>query len=225
LNLPTAVGTLRVYGAGMWRLAIESDDDVLADMCPELYREDPGPLRSDARHMRETLATLRREPWRGRAVVLEVGLQVVGYALLIAYWSNEFGGEVCAVDELYVSREFRSRGYGAALFEAIEGGAIWPAPLVAVALGITRGNTRARRLYERLGFAGVGVSMIKTYRSPRFVTARRLSARPLRSSSHAARSTVAPGSRPKRRKATTMPRHLHGKGEVSPRGRRLRHGR
>ena len=148
----------------MWRPATESDDDVLVEMCLGLYQEDPGPLPGDARPMLETLATLRREPWRGRAVVLDVGQQVVGYALLIAYWSNEFGGEVCAVDELYVVRDFRGRGHGAALFEAIERGDVWPAPVVAVVLGITPGNTRARRLYERLGFAAVGVSMVKKFR-------------------------------------------------------------
>ncbi len=148
----------------MWRPATESDDDVLVEMCLGLYQEDPGPLPGDARPMLETLATLRREPWRGRAVVLDVGQQVVGYALLIAYWSNEFGGEVCAVDELYVARDFRGRGHGTALFEAIERGDVWPAPVVAVALGITPGNTRARRLYERLGFTAVGVSMVKKFR-------------------------------------------------------------
>ena len=148
----------------MWRLATESDEDVLVEMCLGLYREDPGPLPGDARHMRETLATLHREPWRGRAVVLDVGQHVVGYALLIAFWSNELGGEVCEVDELYVTRDFRGRGHGAALFEAIERGDVWPAPVVAVALGITPGNTRARRLYERLGFATVGVAMVKKFR-------------------------------------------------------------
>ena len=145
----------------MWRPATESDDDVLVEMCLALYREDPGPFAADARLARETLATLRREPWRGRAVLLELGRQVAGYALLIAYWSNEFGGEVCAVDELYVTPDLRGRGHGAALFEAIERGDVWPAPVVALALGVTPGNTRARRLYERLGFAAVGVSMVK----------------------------------------------------------------
>jgi ribosomal protein S18 acetylase RimI-like enzyme len=69
-----------------------------------------------------------------------------------------------AVDELYVSRDFRGRGHGAALFEAIERGDVWAAPVVAVALGTTPGNTRARRLYERLGFAAVGVSIVKKFR-------------------------------------------------------------
>ena len=145
----------------MWRLASESEDEIVAAMCLGLHCEDPGPSAVDARHMRQTLATLRREPWRGRAVVLDVGQQVVGYALLITYWSNEFGGEVCAVDELYVSRHFRDRGHGASLFEAIERGDVWPRPSAALALGITPGNTRARRLYERLGFVAVGVSMVK----------------------------------------------------------------
>lgn len=150
----------------MWHLATESDDDVLVEMYLGLCREDPGPLPGDARHMRETLATLRRDPWRGRAVVLDVGQQVAGYALLIACWSNELGGEVCEVDELYVTRDLRGRGHGTALFEAIERGDLWPLPLVAIALGITPGNTRARRLYERLGFAPVGVSMVKGFPRP-----------------------------------------------------------
>ncbi len=146
----------------MWRLATERDDDLLVEMFLGLSREDPGPFPVDARQMRATLSTLRREPWRGRAVVLDLGAQVVGYALLLAFWSNELGGEVCEVDELFVAPEFRGRGHGAALFEAIERGDVWPA--AAIALGITPGNARARRLYERLGFAEVGVSMVKKLR-------------------------------------------------------------
>jgi GNAT superfamily N-acetyltransferase len=150
----------------MWRPATEGDDDVVVELCLRLYGEDPGPLPADGRAMRETLARLRHEPWRGRPVVLDVGQQVLGYALLIAYWSNELGGEVCAVDELYVARDLRSRGHGAALIQAIGRGDVWPAPLAAIALGVTPGNTRARRLYERLGFAAVGVSMVKRLLPP-----------------------------------------------------------
>ncbi len=152
----------------MWRLSAGSDDDVVVELCLGLFREDPGPLPGDSRNMRETLATLRREPWRGRAVVLDLGQVVVGYALLIAYWSNELGGEVCAVDELYVTPESRGHGHGTALLEALERGDIWPGRrFVAVALGVTPENARARRLYERLGFVPVGVSMVrKLHRLP-----------------------------------------------------------
>jgi GNAT superfamily N-acetyltransferase len=79
---------------------------------------------------------------------------------LIAFWSNELGGEVCDVDELFVTREQRGRGHGRSLFAAITNAGLWPSPVVALALGVTPANARARRLYEQLGFAAAGVSMV-----------------------------------------------------------------
>jgi ribosomal protein S18 acetylase RimI-like enzyme len=85
----------------------------------------------------------------------------VGYALLVPFWSNELGGCVCEVDELYVQAPFRSRGIGRALFTAIEKGAVWEDGPVAIALGVTGSNQRARSLYERLGFKAVGTVMVR----------------------------------------------------------------
>jgi ribosomal protein S18 acetylase RimI-like enzyme len=50
------------------------------------------------------------------------------------------------------------------LFDGIERGDLWPAPVVALALGVTPGNPRARRLYERIGFVAVGTSMVRRLR-------------------------------------------------------------
>jgi len=54
--------------------------------------------------------------------------RTVGYALLISFWSNELGGEVCNIDELSVASEYRGRGLATALIEQLaEGGASpWP---------------------------------------------------------------------------------------------------
>jgi hypothetical protein len=38
--------------------------------------------------------------------------------------------------------------------------------VVAIALGVTSANARARHLYERLGFAAVGVSMVRWVAPP-----------------------------------------------------------
>jgi GNAT superfamily N-acetyltransferase len=145
----------------MWRLAQPSDSDALVEMCAQLYREDPGPAPVPAEQMHATLVALRREPWRGRAVVLEVRERLSGYALLIPFWSNELGGEVCEVDELFIVPERRNQGYGTSLFAAIARGDLWPTSAVAIALGVTPDNARARRLYERLGFTAVGVSLVR----------------------------------------------------------------
>lgn len=132
-------------------------------MCLQLYDEDPGVLPVRPENIRATIRALRRDPCRGRAVVLEVEGQMSGYALLIAFWSNELGGDICEVDELFVVPERRSQGHGKSLFEAILQGDLWPTQIAGIALGVTPDNVRARRLYERLGFAAVGISMVRRF--------------------------------------------------------------
>ena len=106
-----------------------------------------------AGQVRSTLETFRAEPTRGRAIVLDVDGETAGYAFLVSFWSNELGGEICTVDELYVTARVRSQGYGTMLVESLAAGApIWPRRPVALELEVHPRNTRARALYERLGF-------------------------------------------------------------------------
>ncbi len=142
-------------------MAQPADDQLLVEMCVRLYEEDPGPLPVPAENMLATLKAKRRDPRLGQAVVLEDREQVSGHALLIAFWSNELCGMVCAVDELFVVPEHRNQGHGKSLFAAIAQGDLLPTSKVAIALGVTPGNVRARRLYERLGFTVVGVLMVR----------------------------------------------------------------
>jgi GNAT superfamily N-acetyltransferase len=137
----------------MWRPSTPADDAAVVGLCLGLNREDPGPRPVTASQVRRTLRALRAAPLRGRAVVLERNGQVVGYALLIAFWSNELGGETCVVDELYVVPELRGRGLGARLFQDIDRRrSIWPRRPVAVSLEVSPRNARARAFYARLGF-------------------------------------------------------------------------
>ncbi len=143
----------------MWRAARPEDGEEIVSMCLALNREDPGLASVGAEQVRETLATFQRQPGRGRAVVVEVDDRVVGYAFLVPFWSNEVGGEVCEVDELYVRPERRGEGLGSALFGAIDAGRF--GAFAATALGVSDGNAGARRLYERLGFRAVGTTMLR----------------------------------------------------------------
>lgn len=144
-----------------WRLAKTTDDERVVAMSLLLHTEDPGPHTMEAARVRRTLEIFRREPHRGRVAVGEHDGEVVAYALLVPFWSNELGGSVCEVDELYVKAEFRSRGVGRALFTAVESCAVWDEPAVAIALGVTSGNARARSLYERVGFRAAGTVMVR----------------------------------------------------------------
>jgi ribosomal protein S18 acetylase RimI-like enzyme len=129
-----------------WRDAADADD--LAPLILALYAEDPAQVPMTRAKIERTLARLRAEPVRGRALVLDDG---DGYALLCSFWSNELGGEVCVIDELYVKPSARGRGAATALVQAILDGR-WFAEAVAIELEVTPANARARALYERLGF-------------------------------------------------------------------------
>jgi ribosomal protein S18 acetylase RimI-like enzyme len=152
----------------MWRPARPDEDAALIALCGALYAEDPSPAPVPPAQVAATLAALRAAPWRGRALALELGAGPVGYALLIAFWSNELGGEVCVIDELYVAPAQRSQGWGSALLTALQGepGALWPERPAALALEVTPGNHAAQALYARLGFAGKNLAWRRPLRAP-----------------------------------------------------------
>jgi len=157
---PYAPDRLSVMLFLVWRLATPADDDAIVRMCVALNVEDPGPHPVPPEHTRKTLTALREVPSRGRAIALELDGHVCGYALLMAYWSNELGGEVCAIDELYVEREYRGRRHATRLIDELAAGtSLWSPRPVALALEVTPNNVQARRLYERAGFRAHNLAM------------------------------------------------------------------
>ena len=150
----------------MWRPAINSEDDDIVEMSRELYAEDPAPMPVPDRHTRETLSILRAEPARGRAMVLQLNNAVAGYALLISFWSNELGGEIIVIDELYVRPLYRNQGHARALLTTLTSAeTLWPRQSVAIELEVTPQNERAASLYTRLGFKSVKNTRLRFIRS------------------------------------------------------------
>jgi len=148
-------------------VATKADHDAIVVRSLALFHEDPGTKPMTAARVRRTLAILDREPARGIAVVAVAGSDVVGYALLVSFLSNELHGEACTVDEFFVDEAVRGAGVGTALMTALKTGRI---PrfrrAVALELEVTPGNRRARALYERLGFAPRKNATMRLLRTP-----------------------------------------------------------
>jgi GNAT superfamily N-acetyltransferase len=123
--------------------------DVLV-MMQALYAEDEPATPVDPRRFPSTIEYLLREPGRGRVVLFIEDVCLRGYALLIPYWSNEFGGTLLFVDELFVIPAARNRGIGHKFFEFLARER--PFDAVAVALEVSPENRQARKFYESLGF-------------------------------------------------------------------------
>ncbi|HEY3494401.1 MAG TPA: GNAT family N-acetyltransferase [Polyangiaceae bacterium] len=136
-----------------WRAANAEDDATLVELMLALYAEDPGPRPVGREQGLRTLARLRAEPLRGVALVCEGEHERCGYAFLCSFWSNELGGEVCIIDELFVASAERGRGHATELVRGLCARALpWFREAIAVELEVTPNNARARALYERLGF-------------------------------------------------------------------------
>jgi ribosomal protein S18 acetylase RimI-like enzyme len=123
----------------------------LLNMMHGLQSEDKGESPVDESRFPLTIDFFLANPSRGRIVLFEEGNTIRGYAILVPYWSNGFGGHVVVVDELFVIPEARNRGTARSFFRFL--GDQRPFDAVALALEVNPGNTGALRLYQSLGFS------------------------------------------------------------------------
>ena len=79
--------------------------------------------------------------------------QAAGYALLMKTWSQEAGGLVVWLDELYIAPAFQGHGLGSAFLRALPD--LFPTA-AAFRLEVTPCNQGARNLYSRMGYAPLG---------------------------------------------------------------------
>jgi hypothetical protein len=92
-----------------FRICTESDLEIVREYVISLYREDL-PEREMTREMTAekfdlTFWEFTNKPDKGRIVVFDRDNLVVGYAIIVFYWSNEYGGDFIEVDELFVRQD------------------------------------------------------------------------------------------------------------------------
>lgn len=86
-------------------------------------------------------------------LILELDGRAAGYSLLLPTYSNEAGGMVLWIDELFVRPQFRGRGLGRELLRHVC--SAYGGRVSAVRLEVTRANRRAAALYRSEGFGGL----------------------------------------------------------------------
>ena len=126
------------------------DLPALQAMVLGLYTEDSCGQPMSVEKIRDTVAELSARPDKGRIVLFRLAGTVVGYAIVLNFWSNEYGGDLLVVDELYVRPGWRRRGIAGAFIAQL---CDQTGPVAkGLMLELTPGNQRALDLYRRQGF-------------------------------------------------------------------------
>ncbi|MCL2566294.1 MAG: GNAT family N-acetyltransferase [Defluviitaleaceae bacterium] len=118
-------------------------------MMLSLYQEDPAGLGIDCNKINATILECTRHPEKVKLLTIWYGGELAGYALIVFFWSNEYGGNILCLDEIYIKEAFRSLGIGSRTIGDMPG--IFPES-TAISLEVTPSNSRAKLFYERLGF-------------------------------------------------------------------------
>ena len=84
----------------------------------------------------------------GDAFIFESDGQAVGYGVLAYTHSQEAGGKVVWIEEIYVKEEYRGKGYGSVFLRFVKENI----PARRYRLETEPENTRAAALYRRHGF-------------------------------------------------------------------------
>jgi GNAT superfamily N-acetyltransferase len=166
------VATVAVIRIGLGRMVSvvfrtceEKDIARFQHLAQHLYAEDPN-LKGVCPDVTLTYRDLTAKPDKGRVAIIEVGGCVVGYAIMIFFWSNEYGGNLIEIDELYIDESAQGIGVGTKFFTWMRN--TFPQSK-GWTLQVSHTNLGAIKLYQRLGFKpSRNQHMIKVFDDPNF---------------------------------------------------------
>lgn len=145
-----------------FRACRQSDLERLQVLVDALYREDMDsssvPVQSGKPDISLTYGEFQKHPAKGEILVFvaeeildcNTESEICGYAIIVHFWSNEYGGDVNEIDEIYIAPCWRNQGLASSFFAYLEETA--PSSLRGWTLQVSKENIAAARLYKRVGF-------------------------------------------------------------------------
>ena len=115
-----------------------------------LYTEDAGGEPMNEEKIEGTIAFLRANPQSGVIMAFLENDVLVGYSILINFYSNERGGIILHIDELYVGENYRGRNIATNFIQYLIDSQYNNCK--AIFLEVRPQNLQAQRLYGRIGF-------------------------------------------------------------------------
>lgn len=130
----------------------------LQAMALALYAADVVGESMTAAKVQRSATHFQRHPDRGRILVVESAGALVGYVIVVWFWSNEYDGLIAVIDELWVEPRWRGQGIASALFARVL--ADHP-EAIALDVEVSPENAAAQGWYQRRGFSPIRNLMMR----------------------------------------------------------------
>ncbi len=105
-----------------------------------------------------TADELFRDQGRGTVFVIEKERDLIGYAIIVNHWSNELGGNVLCVDEIFIEPAWRGRGIASDFVNLLC--KVAPQRSAAVQVEVEGAARKAAGLWRGLGFTDAGTKVM-----------------------------------------------------------------
>ena len=132
----------------MIRKINETDKDFYINTVKAFYNSDAVLHSIPEENIIKTFNELIKSETYAQCYIFEKDGEKAGYALLAKTFSQEAGGEVLWIDEIYILPEFRSKGIGSNFFNFIKENS----NAVRLRLEFCPSNQKAIEVYKRQGF-------------------------------------------------------------------------
>lgn len=136
------------------RPVARGDREIYLKMAKEFYSTDAVLIHVGEENFLSTFEELLRSDRYALCYIFELYGKIAGYSLLAKTYSQEAGGQVLWIEEIYVLPEYRGRGIGKAFFDFILKNK--PDEVKRIRLEVERENEGAVRLYRSFGFDFLG---------------------------------------------------------------------
>ena len=127
-----------------------SDFSALHSMITKLYDEDPGYARINDSKIKNTINELTKNKEKGEIVIFQSEKEIIGYSILLNYWSNEYGGNILIIDEIYILPDYRRKGYATVFLKHLTDSNKKTSKGIQLEVGMK--NKGAYKLYKDFGF-------------------------------------------------------------------------
>lgn len=127
----------------------EKDRNIYLELVNEFYNSEAVLHPVDSINFETTFNTLISSNIYTEGYIMEEDKIIFGYCLLSKTYSQESGGMVCLLEELYVRDEYRSKGIGSKVIEFLKEKF---KDYKRIRLEVEINNKRGIKLYNNMGF-------------------------------------------------------------------------